>query len=79
MPCGDFNGHVGKEYEGVHGGSGCGVRNADGDRILDFACANNLVIVTYQSGNANTQIDFILLRKQHLKLTKDIKVIPENT
>ena len=30
--------------------------------------------MTYQSGNANTQI--ILLRKQHLKLTKDIKLIP---
>ena len=91
IPCGDWNGHVGKEsagYEGVHGGSGYGVRNADGDRVLDFAVANNLVIgntyfvkrdshlITYQSGNANTQIDFILLRKQHLKMAKDIKVIP---
>ena len=42
MPCGDVNGHVGKEsagYEGFNGGSGSGVRNADGDRILDFAVA----------------------------------------
>ena len=25
-------------YEGVHGGSGHGERNADGDRVLEFAC-----------------------------------------
>ena len=33
-------------------------------------------IITYQSGNAKTQIDFILLRKRNLKMAKDIKVIP---
>ena len=34
IPCGDWNGHVGREaagYEGVHGGSGYGERNANGD------------------------------------------------
>ena len=91
IPCGDWNGHVGREaagYEGVHGGSGYGERNADGDRALEFAVANYFVIgntffvkrdsrlITYQSGNAKTQIDFILLRKRNLKMTKDIKVIP---
>ena len=91
IPCGDWNGHVGKTapgYEGVHGGAGYGERNADGERILDFAVANDLVIgntffvkrdnhlITYQSGNAKTQIDFILLRKKYQKLAKDIKVIP---
>ena len=91
IPCGDWNGHVGKVsagYEGVHGGHGYGTRNDDGDRILDFAVANDFVIgntffekrnshlITYQSGPSSTQIDFILLRKQHLKLVKDIKVIP---
>ena len=91
IPCGDWNGHVGKAadgYEGVHGGFGYGERNADGDRILDFAVANELVIgntyfvkrdshlITYQSGNAKTQIDFILLRKKHQKMVRDIKVIP---
>ena len=42
IPCGDWNGHVGREaagYEGVHGGSGYGERNADGDRVLEFAGA----------------------------------------
>ena len=87
IPCGDWNGHIGREvagYEGVHGGSGYGERNADGDRVLEFAVANDFVIweyflcqkrsshlITYQSGN-----DFILLRKRNLKMAKDIKVIP---
>ena len=47
IPCGDWNGHVGREaagYEGVHGGSGYGERNADGDRVLEFAVANDFVI-----------------------------------
>ena len=87
IPCGDWNGHVGREaagYEGVHGGSGYGERNADGDRVLEFAVANDFVIgntffvkrdshlITYPSGNAKTQIDFILLRKRNLKMAKDI-------
>ena len=81
IPCGDWNGHVGREaagYEGVHGGSGYGERNADVDRVLEFAVADDFVIgntffvkrdshlITYQSGNAKTQIDFILLRKRNL-------------
>ena len=82
IPCGDWNGHVGR------GGSGYGECNADGDRVLEFAVANDFVIgntffvkrdthlITYQSGNAKTQIDFILLRKRNLKMAKDIKVIP---
>ena len=57
-------------------------------RVLEFAVANDFVIgntffvkrnchlITYQSGNAKTQIDFILLRKRNLKMAKDIKVIP---
>ena len=57
-------------------------------RVLEFGVANDFVIgntffvkrdshlITYQSGNAKTQIDFILLRKRNLKMAKDIKVIP---
>ena len=47
IPCRDWNGHVGREaagYEGVHGGSGYGERNADDDRVLEFAVANDFVI-----------------------------------
>ena len=36
---------------------------------------SNYFIYSYQSGNAKTQIDFILLTKRNLKMAKDIKVI----
>ena len=60
IPCRDWNGHVGREaagYEGVHGGSGCLERTADGDRVLEFAVANDFVI-----GNT-----FLAKRDSHLK------------
>ena len=44
---GDLNGHIGKEkdgYETIHGGYSFGMRNAEGDRILEFAAATNMVI-----------------------------------
>ena len=47
MICGDFNGHVGKVangYEGVHGGHGYGLRNTEGERILEFAVAHDLAV-----------------------------------
>ena len=47
IPGGDWNGHVGSTadgFEGVHGGFGYGVRNSDGDRILEFALAHDLII-----------------------------------
>ena len=89
IPCGDWKGYVGRkaaEYESVHGGYGYGERNSEGDRVLDFAVANDFVIgntffdkrdlITYQSGNVKTQMDFILLMKRNLKMAENIKVIP---
>ena len=91
IPYGDFNGHIGKAaagFEEVHGGYGYGLRNPEGDRILEFAMANNLVVsnswfkkpdnhlITYKSGGGKTQIDYILLRRKDLKHVKDVKVIP---
>ena len=67
IPCGDWNGHIGREaagYKGVHRGYGYSKHNTDGDRVLDFDVANDFVIgnsffdkrdghlITYQSGNA---------------------------
>ena len=87
----DWNDHIGRMYagyEGIYGGFGYGDRNAEGDRVLDFAVANTLVIgntffakreshlVTYQSGTAKSQIDYIMLRKRAPKLAKNIKIIP---
>ncbi|XP_052738878.1 craniofacial development protein 2-like, partial [Bicyclus anynana] len=69
---GDFNGHVGRlneSYERVHGGRGFGNRNREGENLLQGATAFDLAVVntffekqdqhliTYKSGNHNTQID----------------------
>ena len=87
---GDFNGHVGKHsagFEGVLGGSGYGMKNQDGLRILDFCVANKLAItntffhknksrlITFSSGGNHTQIDLILFRRAQLRNIKDTKVI----
>lgn len=91
IPVGDFNGHVGAEasgFEEVHGGQGFGARNVDGERILEFALANDLFIgnthfkkrdshlATYSSGAHRTQIDYILLRKSFRGAVSNVKVIP---
>ena len=70
---GDFNGHDGDHsagFEGAHGGSGYGMRNQDGLRVLDFCVANKLAItntsfcknksrlIIFSSGGNHTQIDF---------------------
>ena len=59
----------------MHGGQAIEKRNTEGKRVLEFAFANELVVgntsfkkkpehlVTYQSGNAATPIDFILYRQ----------------
>lgn len=88
--CGDLNGHVGKDTDGfdnVHGGNGFGDRNADGVRLLDFCLAANLSItntffskpdsklITYQSGPSKSQIDFILIPRNHLRLVRYVTVI----
>ena len=62
-------------------------RNTEGERVLEFAFANELVVgntwfkkkpehlVTYQSGNAATQIDLILYRRNFRKQVSNVKVI----
>ena len=85
---GDFNGHVGElfaGFEGVHGGSGYGVRNQDDLLILDFSVANKLAVantffqknnsrlITFSSGGNHTQIDCFLVRRARLKSIKNTK------
>ena len=87
--CGDFNGHIGNSsagYDGVHGGFGIGERNVEGEGILEFSIAYDLVIcnslfrasslVTYQSGGSSIQVDYVLTRRCDLKLVRNAKVIP---
>ncbi len=93
LPCGDWNGHVGSSgagYSEVHGGYGYGILNpdAEGERILEFALANDLLLgntwfkkrnshlITYESGPDKTQIDFIMYRKNMRRMVTDVKVIP---
>src|SRR3989441_8231671 len=72
----DMNGHVGRKvdgYEGVHGGKGYGVRNTEGEMLLEFADAMKLVVlntwftkneskkVTYESVGNKTVIIIIII------------------
>ena len=68
---------------------GVGVRNNEGDRIVDFAAANQLAIAntffkkrtsrrsTYTSGGRNTQVDYILCWGTDLQNVQDCKVLPK--
>ena len=91
IPGGDWNGHVGRAADGfeeVHGGFGYGERHDEGVRLLDFAVAHDPVIgntlfkkrnshlITYASGDHETQVDNILFRRGLRKHIRDVKVIP---
>ena len=83
-------GSSGSGYKEVHDGYGYGKPDADtgGERILEYALAYDLILgntcfkkrdshlITYRSGNATTQIDFVLFRKNMRKFVTDAKVIP---
>ncbi len=88
---GDLNGHVGRDgcvWREAHGGHGFGMENNEGIRILEFAVAFNMSIVntqffkrrnhliTYRSGNHETQIDYIMIRKRARRMTTDCKTLP---
>ena len=87
---GDLNGHIGVERGAVprvHGGRGMGELNEEGERILDCVSANDMAIantffqknshqyVTYKSGGRESQIDFLVCRRNHLSEVKNCKVI----
>ena len=89
--CEDFNSHTEKNadwYEGVHYVRQFIRCNLEGERILEFAVAHNLVVsnsllmkreshlVTFQSSKNQSQNDYILVMQQNVKLVCDVKVIP---
>ena len=93
IPCGDWNGHVGRagtDYREVHSGMGYCRSEPDvkGERILEYALAFDLLLgntcftkrdshlITYKSGYAATQIDFILFPRAMRKIVSDVKGIP---
>jgi hypothetical protein len=86
----DLNGHVGSTrvgFDGVHEGFRYGSRNQEGEGILNFALAYDLIVantffrkrvshlVTFSSGQYCTQIDFILARREDRHVCLDCKVI----
>ncbi|VDP25185.1 unnamed protein product [Heligmosomoides polygyrus] len=89
----DLNGHVGATKDGYrcHGGFGYGSRNADGERILEYAESHNLTIVNtvfrkrdshliqYYSGSSKSQIDFVVVKDRDRSLVTDAKVVPYET
>ena len=64
-----------------------GTRNAEGERILEFGYAMGMVVcntffkkedsklITYQSGDNISIIDYLMVRKTDCCLVKDVKVI----
>ena len=82
---GDWNGHIGSHstaFEDVHGGQVLGKKNNEGERLLEFAVANELVVGNFwfkkkfeQSRDCKTQIDYILYKRSFRKMIFNVKVI----
>ena len=63
------------------------MRNLEGEMLLEFACAMDLVVantwlqkevnkkVTYESGGCRTVVDYVLVRRCEKAIMKDVKVI----
>jgi hypothetical protein len=86
----DLNGHVVSirvGFDGIHEGFGYESRNQEGEGILNFALAYDLIVanslfrkrvshlVTFSSGQQCSQIDFILARREDMHACLDCKVI----
>ena len=48
----------------------------EGERIFELVIAYSLVVSTYQSGENQSQINYILVKQQNINLVHDVKVIP---
>ena len=87
---GDPNGQMGTNVREStsHGKIGLGERNEEGDRVLEFANTFDLVIantrftktrnqlITFKSGNSESQIDYIWTNRRHLKYIINCKTVP---
>ena len=88
---GDFSAHVGErspEYLEEHGQHGFGVGNKEGERLLEslqtlelFAANTGFKkkqeqLIMYRSAGHDTQVDYVLVRKEDKKRIKDAKVLP---
>jgi hypothetical protein len=88
---GDLNGHVGRarwRFKRVQEGFGYYEQNQEGEKILNFAVAYELMVantfftkkkshlITFNGGQHSSQIDFVLTRKEERPNCVDCKVIP---
>jgi hypothetical protein len=75
-------------FERVHEGFGYGEQNQEGEDILNFVIAYDLMVantffrkknshlITFNSGQHSSQIDFVLTRRDEKSNCMDCKVIP---
>ena len=85
-----MNGHVGRDADG-YGGMGFGIRNAEGERILEFGdavcmvdwwCATHssrrkTTLITYKSAVNRSMIDYLMVRKTDCCLVKSVAMKPQ--
>ena len=91
LVCGDFSLYIEKYaggYEGVYCGRGFGTCKLEGERTLEFVVAHNLVasnsvftkrkihLLIYQSGENQSQTNYILVKRRNVKSVRDVKFIP---
>ncbi|VDO18556.1 unnamed protein product [Heligmosomoides polygyrus] len=88
---GDLNGHVGATKDGYSCHGGFGSRNADGERILEYAESHSLTIVntvsrkrdshliSYYSGSSKSQIDFVLVKDRDRRIVTEAKIVQYET
>ena len=87
----DLNGHVGRHidgFHGVHGGYGVGQRNLEGRMLLEFFPEKQLGVsntwfkieewrkATFRMGENETEIDFVLIKKEPPRYIQNVKAIP---
>jgi hypothetical protein len=75
-------------FERVHGGFGYGEQNQEGEDILNFVIAYDLMVantffrkkkshlITFNNGQHSSHIDFVLTRRKERPNCIDCKVIP---
>jgi len=84
----DMSGKESDGYDQVHRGCGFGTRNEEGQAILEFGVATDMIVcntvfrkrknhlVTYTSGGAKTQLDYMLVRRANRRKVTNVKAIP---
>ena len=72
----------------MHGGYGVGQRNLEGRMLLEFCLEKELYVsntwfkreenrkVTFRMGENETEIDFVMIEKEHQRFMQNVKAIP---